>query len=158
MGPHEDLMSLLRWSWITFRALRTCRLLTRRPDLAAEVAVQGVDPVLEGREQSFGVVVWCLVRGGLESCGADQGQAGSAMMRRQARSSTRTTGRQELLDIGSRACHVPASAADLTESSYPRRSRACWNGGLLERLAEVPDPRGVRHRPAVVLALTACAV
>ncbi|MGW4568302.1 transposase family protein [Streptomyces sp. NPDC004561] len=33
--------------------------------------------------------------------------------------------------------------------------------GLLERLAEVPDPRdprGVRHRLAVVLALTACAV
>ncbi|MFE5082090.1 transposase family protein [Streptomyces mirabilis] len=33
--------------------------------------------------------------------------------------------------------------------------------GLLERLAEVPDPcnpRGVRHRLTVVLALTACAV
>ncbi|UZI29443.1 transposase family protein [Streptomyces sp. VB1] len=33
--------------------------------------------------------------------------------------------------------------------------------GLLERLAEVPeprDPRGVRHRPTVVLALVACAV
>ncbi|MER6114234.1 transposase family protein, partial [Streptomyces hirsutus] len=33
--------------------------------------------------------------------------------------------------------------------------------GLLERLAEVPDPRdprGVRHAPAVVLALAACAV
>ncbi|WP_406730625.1 transposase family protein [Streptomyces sp. NBC_01794] len=33
--------------------------------------------------------------------------------------------------------------------------------GLLERLAEVPDPRdprGVRHTPVVVLALTACAV
>jgi hypothetical protein len=33
--------------------------------------------------------------------------------------------------------------------------------GLLERLAEVPDPRdprGVRHAPVVVLALTACAV
>ncbi|MFJ3867552.1 transposase family protein [Streptomyces nigra] len=33
--------------------------------------------------------------------------------------------------------------------------------GLLERLAEVPDPgdpRGVRHALAVVLALTACAV
>ncbi|WP_406154642.1 transposase family protein [Streptomyces sp. NBC_00882] len=33
--------------------------------------------------------------------------------------------------------------------------------GLLERLAAVPDPRdprGVRHRLAVVLALTACAV
>ncbi|WP_323139675.1 transposase family protein [Streptomyces sp. NBC_01443] len=33
--------------------------------------------------------------------------------------------------------------------------------GLLDRLAEVPDPRdprGVRHRLAVVLALTACAV
>ncbi|MFJ8493717.1 transposase family protein [Streptomyces sp. NPDC094038] len=33
--------------------------------------------------------------------------------------------------------------------------------GLLKRLAEVPnprDPRGVRHRLAVVLALTACAV
>ncbi|MGP4051524.1 transposase family protein [Streptomyces sp. 2A115] len=33
--------------------------------------------------------------------------------------------------------------------------------GLLERLAEAPDPRdprGVRHRLVVVLALTACAV
>ncbi|MFD9286311.1 transposase family protein [Streptomyces mirabilis] len=33
--------------------------------------------------------------------------------------------------------------------------------GLLERLAEVPDPRnprGVRHRLTAVLALTACAV
>ncbi|MDQ0596262.1 hypothetical protein QF037_000607 [Streptomyces canus] len=33
--------------------------------------------------------------------------------------------------------------------------------GLLERLAEVPDPRdprGVRHHLTVVLALTACAV
>ncbi|MFE5082123.1 transposase family protein [Streptomyces mirabilis] len=33
--------------------------------------------------------------------------------------------------------------------------------GLLEQLAEVPDPRnprGVRHRLTVVLALTACAV
>jgi hypothetical protein len=33
--------------------------------------------------------------------------------------------------------------------------------GLLERLAQVPDPRdprGVRHAPAVVLVLTACAV
>ncbi|MFC7014349.1 transposase family protein [Streptomyces viridiviolaceus] len=33
--------------------------------------------------------------------------------------------------------------------------------GLLERLAEVPDPRdprGVRHALVVVLALTACAV
>jgi hypothetical protein len=30
--------------------------------------------------------------------------------------------------------------------------------GLLERLAQVPDPRGVRHALAVVLALTACAV
>ncbi|WP_258382396.1 ISAs1 family transposase [Streptomyces sp. NTH33] len=30
--------------------------------------------------------------------------------------------------------------------------------GLLERLAEVPDPRGVRHALVAVLALTACAV
>ncbi|WP_258308903.1 transposase family protein [Streptomyces sp. NWU339] len=29
---------------------------------------------------------------------------------------------------------------------------------LLERLAQVPDPRGVRHALAVVLTLTACAV
>lgn len=60
---------------IVLRALRTCRLLTLRPDLADEVAVQGVDPVLEGREQSFGVAVWCPARGGLDPCGADQGQA-----------------------------------------------------------------------------------
>ncbi|WP_327129799.1 ISAs1 family transposase [Streptomyces sp. NBC_01727] len=59
--------------------------------------------------------------------------------------------------------------ADASSSIHPAldqlherpRAGTCEIPGLLERLAEVPDPRdprGVRHALAVVLALTACAV
>nr|WP_103533737.1 ISAs1 family transposase [Streptomyces sp. SM11] len=53
---------------------------------------------------------------------------------------------------------IPPALDQLRESSRVGPEEVL---GLLERLAEVPDPRdprGVRHRLAVVLALTACAV
>jgi predicted transposase YbfD/YdcC len=61
---------------------------------------------------------------------------------------------------------VPADAASLIPPALDQLRESSRFGpeevlGLLERLAEVPDPRdprGVRHRLAVVLALTACAV
>lgn len=45
------------------------------------------------------------------------------MMRRQARSSTRITGRRELHDLGSRACHTPYPIADLTIHHEPDVTR-----------------------------------
>ncbi|MEU4173517.1 ISAs1 family transposase [Streptomyces sp. NPDC026665] len=61
---------------------------------------------------------------------------------------------------------MPADASSLIPPGLDQLSEKPQVGseevpGLLERLAEVPDPRdprGVRHRLAVVLALTACAV
>jgi hypothetical protein len=61
---------------------------------------------------------------------------------------------------------VPADASSLIPPALDQLRESSRFGpeevlGLLERLAEVPDPRdprGVRHRLAVVLALTACAV
>ena len=61
---------------------------------------------------------------------------------------------------------MPADASSLIPPALDQLRRNPQVGpgelpGLLERLAEVPDPRdprGVRHRLAVVLALTACAV
>ncbi|MFB8135312.1 transposase family protein [Streptomyces mirabilis] len=53
---------------------------------------------------------------------------------------------------------IPPALDQLRENPQVRPEEV---PGLLERLAEVPDPRdprGVRHRLAVVLALTACAV
>lgn len=53
---------------------------------------------------------------------------------------------------------IPPALDQLRENPQVGREKV---SGLLERLAEVPDPRdprGVRHRLAVVLALTACAV
>nr|WP_078916029.1 ISAs1 family transposase [Streptomyces viridochromogenes] len=61
---------------------------------------------------------------------------------------------------------MPADASSLIPPAHDQLRENPQVGrkefpGLLERLAEVPDPRdprGVRHRLAVVLALTACAV
>ncbi|MEW2426187.1 transposase family protein [Streptomyces nigra] len=61
---------------------------------------------------------------------------------------------------------MPAGALSLTPPALDQLRESPQVGpetvsSLLERLAEVPkprDPRGVRHRLAVVLALTACAV
>ncbi|MFD8209649.1 ISAs1 family transposase [Streptomyces sp. NPDC059695] len=61
---------------------------------------------------------------------------------------------------------MPADASSLIPPALDQLRQSPQAGpeevpGLLERLAEVPDPRdpcGVRHRLAVVLALTACAV
>nr|WP_081237380.1 ISAs1 family transposase [Streptomyces viridosporus] len=61
---------------------------------------------------------------------------------------------------------MPADASSLIPPAFDQLRESSRVGpeevlGLLERLAEVPDPRdprGVRHRLAVVLALTACAV
>ena len=62
---------------------------------------------------------------------------------------------------------MPADASSLIPPALDQLARAVREAapeevpGLLERLAEVPDPRdprGVRHALAVVLALTACAV
>ncbi|MGW0477616.1 ISAs1 family transposase, partial [Streptomyces coeruleorubidus] len=61
---------------------------------------------------------------------------------------------------------MPADASSLIPPALDQLRESSRFGpeevlGLLERLAEVPDPRdprGVRHRLAVVLALTACAV
>ncbi|MDX3233920.1 transposase family protein [Streptomyces sp. ME19-01-6] len=53
---------------------------------------------------------------------------------------------------------IPPALDQLREKLQVEREEV---PGLLERLAKVPDPRdprGVRHRLAVVLALTACAV
>ncbi|WP_234042641.1 transposase family protein [Streptomyces marianii] len=53
---------------------------------------------------------------------------------------------------------IPPALGQLREKPQVRPAEV---PGLLERLAEVPDPRdprGVRHRPSVVRALTACAV
>jgi hypothetical protein len=61
---------------------------------------------------------------------------------------------------------VPADASSLISPALDRLREQSDVGpgevpGLLERLAQVPDPRdprGVRHALAVVLTLTACAV
>ncbi|MFF2470395.1 aldo/keto reductase [Streptomyces mirabilis] len=61
---------------------------------------------------------------------------------------------------------MPADASSLTLPALDQLRESPQVGpeevpGLLERLAGVPDPRdprGVRHRLAIVLALTACAV
>ncbi|MET9405992.1 hypothetical protein ABZX90_09440 [Streptomyces sp. NPDC002935] len=48
---------------------------------------------------------------------------GSEMVRRQARSSTRITGRREHHDLGSCACHVPGPVTDLTDHHEPGVTR-----------------------------------
>ena len=67
-----------------------------------------------------------------------------------------------MIQVEDRACRriilIPPALAQLRENPQVVPEEV---SGLLERLAEVPDPRdprGVRHRLTVVLALTACAV
>ncbi|MFI6408524.1 transposase family protein [Streptomyces sp. NPDC050548] len=74
-----------------------------------------------------------------DSHAVGQGQVGSEMMRRQARSSTRITGRRELHDLGNRVCHVPR-APPSRRFATNRASR-----DYVEALGRIPlDVRGFR--------------
>ncbi len=91
------------------------------------------------------------------------------MMRRQARSSTRITGRRELHDLGSPCLsrsQNPVELTDCYESGVKRlrRSAGCPPNdepGLWQALDVVTDPRyarGLRYRLPLLLALAVLAV
>lgn len=89
-----------------------------------------------------------------------QGQAGSAMMRRQARSSTRITGRRELHDLGSRACHVPGPVADLTDHHEPGATRLRRSPGVAvagqQHDGAGPRPEGAANCGVVAARCLSC--